>query len=834
MRASLTLAALVGVLLPPDIISRSAARAAEASSEATRMETYADAKGDHYFALSLRPTIAADANRPHEIVVLVDTSASQAGDYRRNSLSALDAYLAGLQPTDRVRLLAVDVNALPLTETFVSVDSPEMKAAIEKLHRRVPLGSTDMVTALQATIDSFGADNGADREAIYIGDGISTGGFVGTEDARRLIGGLVERQVPFSSFAVGPKTDGVFLAALANQTGGVLAIDGDQVTPLQVGRYLASATHETVAWPKQVQWPAEFVQVYPNQLPPLRGDRDTIVIGTKAGDQAKFNVAVTADIDGRAVEFLFDAEDSAPSDDNAYLATLVDAARADGGLSLPTVGSEGLKQTHVMLQLAVHNLNKLGANARNTGNFGQAAQLAQAALAIDPNNDVAQAVHRDAQAGEKQLRLVADTNEPNEAAVAQVPLRDQPLRGDGDGVSVGGGEAAVDPDGAFLDTFARERQIMAQKTEADVLNALNDARTTMQVDPQAAIDNLKLMRQQVDSSPDLDPTLRTQLLSQIESALRDAATRHIVHEEEIVNRGQLAAAAAERERVLNELFLRDQKLEQLMARFDSLMHEERYFDAEQVAFIARDISPSNPVMTSAVLTSRTAGYFAESAALREARHRGVVDMLASAERSHVPTSDEPPILYPDPEVWQALTERRKQWKQVDLAQSGPAEERILSALDEPTELEFIETPLSDVIEYLKDRHKIEIQIDKKALEDAGVTSDTPVTWNLRGIKLKSALKLMLGELELTYVIENEVLSITTSEEANSTLKTKVYPVADLVLPIPRIALGAAGSGGGGFGGAGGGLGGGGGGGGGGLGGGGGGGGFGGGGGGGMF
>jgi hypothetical protein len=450
-----------------------------------------------------------------------------------------------------------------------------MKAALIKLKARAPLGTTDMVATLEAASGSFPQIAGQGRAAVYIGDGISSGGFIDTDTARRLIGGLVGQHVPLSSIAIGPKTDTAFLAALANQTGGVLAVDGDQVTPVEIGRYVAAAAQENVAWPTAVEWPAEFSAVYPKTLPPLRGDRDTIVIGTKSSDDKAVGVQVDADLDGQPAEFTFAAVPEESSDDNAYLATLIDAAKADDGLSLPTVGSEGLRQAQVMMSVAVHNLNKLGANARNTGNFGQAIQLAQAALAIDPTNEVAQAVHRDAKAGEKHLRLVADTSEPDDAAVPQVPLRDQPLRGDGDGVSVGGGEAAVDPDGAFLDTFARERQIMAQKMEADVLNAVNEARTTMQVDPQAAIDNLKLMRQQVDSSPDLDPTLRTQLLSQIESALRDAATRHVVHEEEIINRGQLAAAAAERERVLNELFLRDQKLEQLMARFDSLMHEER-------------------------------------------------------------------------------------------------------------------------------------------------------------------------------------------------------------------------------------------------------------------
>jgi hypothetical protein len=65
---------------------------------------------------------------------------------------------------------------------------------------------------------------------------------------------------------------------------------------------------------------------------------------------------------------------------------------------------------------------------------------------------------------------------------------------------------------------------------------------------------------------------------------------------------------------------------------------------------------------------------------------------------------------------------------------------------------------------------------------------------------------MLKELDLTYMIQDEVLSITTPEQAESQLITKVYPVADLVLPISAgvganpFSMGGGLGGGGGFGG----------------------------------
>ncbi|MGH7135992.1 MAG: hypothetical protein ACREHD_09645 [Pirellulales bacterium] len=112
------------------------------------------------------------------------------------------------------------------------------------------------------------------------------------------------------------------------------------------------------------------------------------------------------------------------------------------------------------------------------------------------------------------------------------------------------------------------------------------------------------------------------------------------------------------------------------------------------------------------------------------------------------------------------------------------EAKIAAALEQPTELDFTEQPLSDVVDYLKQKHEIEIQFDQGALKAAGVTADTPVTRTLRGIALESALGLVLGELGLISVIHDEVLLITSSTAAQSMVETRVYPVYDLVMTPP--------------------------------------------------
>lgn len=109
-----------------------------------------------------------------------------------------------------------------------------------------------------------------------------------------------------------------------------------------------------------------------------------------------------------------------------------------------------------------------------------------------------------------------------------------------------------------------------------------------------------------------------------------------------------------------------------------------------------------------------------------------------------------------------------------------AELRIRKALQSQTQIDFIETPLIDVVAFLEELHNVQIEIDAAALGAVGLGSDTPLTRDLKGISLSSALNLMLSEMELTYVIRNEVLWITTLERAELTPATRVYGVKDLL------------------------------------------------------
>lgn len=135
------------------------------------------------------------------------------------------------------------------------------------------------------------------------------------------------------------------------------------------------------------------------------------------------------------------------------------------------------------------------------------------------------------------------------------------------------------------------------------------------------------------------------------------------------------------------------------------------------------------------------------------------------------------------------------------------------------EVKFDGVALGDALDFLRDVSGINMTVNWKALEAAGVTKDTPVTLRLRNISARKAMEMVLAEAggssALTYDVDEGVVEITTKELADQRMYTKVYPIEDLIMEIPDFtdapifdltSLSNQNSGGGGYGGAGGGVG----------------------------
>ena len=241
--------------------------------------------------------------------------------------------------------------------------------------------------------------------------------------------------------------------------------------------------------------------------------------------------------------------------------------------------------------------------------------------------------------------------------------------------------------------------------------------------------------------------------------------------------------------------LEEERLEQLIDQVRALIDDgvhgnsPAYMDAQEVAKAAVELAPSSGTARVARFTSVAAKNLEDARYLRLLRADRFLETLTEVEFSHVAFPDEPPVRYPPAPVWKALTERRKKWASVDLKDDSPTERLIRKALQEDTEFNFVDTPLSDAVQIIGEQHGINIRLDTLVLEEAGVPTDEPVNLIISGITLKSALKIMLENMpneELTWVVEDEVMKITTQTKADEITPTRVYPVADLVIPVQTL------------------------------------------------
>ncbi len=115
------------------------------------------------------------------------------------------------------------------------------------------------------------------------------------------------------------------------------------------------------------------------------------------------------------------------------------------------------------------------------------------------------------------------------------------------------------------------------------------------------------------------------------------------------------------------------------------------------------------------------------------------------------------------------------------------EARLDAALAQHLSIAFQETPLADVATWFASKLEAPVILDHRSLEDAGIGSETPVTRKVDGISARAALKLVLDDLDLTYLEQDGAILITTQDNAETQLITRVYPVGDLTPLVAATA-----------------------------------------------
>src|SRR5690606_32831857 len=169
--------------------------------------------------------------------------------------------------------------------------------------------------------------------------------------------------------------------------------------------------------------------------------------------------------------------------------------------------------------------------------------------------------------------------------------------------------------------------------------------------------------------------------------------------------------------------------------------------------------------------------------LKRQRDESFTGQLNEVELAAINPVIAEPIAY-DVERWQDVINKRDFG--TDNRERTAKEKLIEESLSRPISLQFEGAPMTDVMKHVANMLGITVYVDIPALAEVGVESNTPISIDVDGIMLKSALNLILQPMELGYTIEDEVLKITNRQRQQGKQIQVVYPVADLVVPLTNL------------------------------------------------
>lgn len=339
----------------------------------------------------------------------------------------------------------------------------------------------------------------------------------------------------------------------------------------------------------------------------------------------------------------------------------------------------------------------------------------------------------------------------------------------------------------LLDSQGSEQALLARQISNDMAKKEMAADKVREKEPKQAMEILKEARATIEAAG-LDTEQKGILTRRIDRKIAELDKHIIEHRAEIELDEKNKAILADVDRRLETKLIIDDKLAQLVDDCNQLMDEQRFAEAEVLAKRARELDPENPVVKQLVWSTTFIKRTQRVQDIQSAKEDGYWGQMTSAEESLIGFDDREPYRFGDARNWDDLTKSRQQLQAEHKNRRNERELEIEQKLKTPVSLKFRDRPLTEVLEHLAKLAAVNLHLDPKGLEEEGVSAETTVTIDLsQDISLKSALNLILEPLRLSYVIQNEVLKITSEQLRDTVCETRTYDVADLVIPIPNFS-----------------------------------------------
>jgi tetratricopeptide (TPR) repeat protein len=773
-------------------------------------------------AVQVKPRLKAVAPQPRDYLVLIDTAAHMAGGDLQTALTLLKTFLGKVGNDDRIALWTVNTRHHDLTNGFQT--SQNLTAALKKLNDEYPSGAVNLRDSLPEAIKLFDGKKDRQHVILFLGSGQSIAGPIDTELRASLCKDMIANHIAFYSVPLGGHLDPFNLHGFANSTGGKVVRYGMGSKPEKWAANMVDALSQPILYDCDIQLPAKVVEWLPTKLPPLRPDVATLVVGkfadAPAKDEARFEYALTGKVNGEETRVAVSEKMSAPDDDNYFLVNMIDQWKTQKDRPALLQADRALDFAFETSQLARADLVAQAEWALEKKQVEAAARLFQQALQADPTSARAKAgikLVEELRSGKKSFDDIKEWFKfkkgetvtrfaqgkrvvlPAEQIFAEQDPKDAPKK------DVPPPLAPEQADQNRINEIRGRQAIIDQEQRQVVDDAIREANRMVLTRPDDAHEYLKRTLDSVRTNPDLSKDMRDSLGSRLERAIQNVDITGAVVKRDQEEALRLMANANARATIGARERMEQDVIRARMRVYHNLMDQAREQPAyRQAQSIRKDLIdqglPVPPAVTAGYQVGLTGYHLREVQELRRIRAERWLAVLLEVERSHIPFPDEPPVEFPPAATWQALSEMRKGRYEsstfgADLPERGIQLRQKLSQEIDYGGLEDARATLSDALDQLSKRYGITFDINEKAFEMdqlkdvartpiADPTPIPPMRTTLSTV-LRKILRRVPAPSGTTYLIRRDVIEITTGTFAAAEKTVRVYPVADIVTPIPQ-------------------------------------------------
>ncbi|MEZ4702387.1 MAG: VIT domain-containing protein [Rhodothermales bacterium] len=279
---------------------------------------YRDKAG--YFMLMLTPSVdlSAGAVQPRDIVFVLDTSGSMAGDKIAQARDALKYCVQRLGAQDRFGIVAFSSDVDAFRETLMPASSKEDALFfIDQLEAR---GGTNIDAALKTALGQL--DDSRRGMIVFLTDGLPSAGETNEEAIRKNIQGANGHEVSVFAFGVGYDVNTRLLDGLAAESGAF----ADYISPEENIEERVGGFYDKVRFPVMTDLKltidgADTYAVSPGQLANLYKNGQLIVAGRYRKPGAA-KVQLTGMLNGREQTFRYGFDLPASERDRDFVARL--------------------------------------------------------------------------------------------------------------------------------------------------------------------------------------------------------------------------------------------------------------------------------------------------------------------------------------------------------------------------------------------------------------------------------------------------------------------------------------------------------------------------------